>query len=180
MYFTFTYFGNKFTSVTIDTNGYVVFSSSTSCCSLTRPSLSNSIPALNFDLTTTLSTNGGIYYKYLNSSSSEIVSIQSIISPLFKATNAFSIEWNNVTALKTTSSVSFKIILATDTSSNYVVLQYSSCLSGTYTPLSTPGLNYINQNGVLVQVAIVNPCSSSNVNIPGTWVFYVTDAGEIF
>lgn len=183
--FTFAYFKNNYKSLIISTNGYVLFSTSSQCCPLVRPALSNSIPALNYDLTT-LKGNGTIYYKYLNStvasSQSEMSAIKSDVNrvnPTFVPLYAFKITFSSVQAFKSSSLLaSFQVVLSTNSLSYFVTLKYTSCL-GNVTLLSTPGLNYIDLKGLLVVVPITNPCTSSNVNLTGTWVFDVTSVKGI-
>ena len=182
--FSFTYFGNNFQTVTVNTNGYALFSSQTTCCSLALPAISNSISGLNYDLKTTSSVGtSGIFYRSLTQAlnANGLASIKSSINrlvPSFVPTNGFQLVWNNVSSLSGGLTATFSIDLASDSSSSYVVINYSSCLNGA--PLkSTPGLYYINTNGVLQVLQITNPCSSSNVNLPGTWVFVVTSIGKV-
>ena len=57
-------------------------------------------------------------------------------------------------------------------SSSYVLLKYTSCLSNR--TLSTPpGIYYTLSNGQQSFNQLSNPCDSSNVNLIGTWVFQV-------
>ena len=182
--FSFTYFGNNFQTVTVDTNGYALFSSQTTCCSLALPAFSNSISGLNYDLTTTSSVGtSGIFYRSLTQAlnANELASIKSSINRLvssFVPTNGFQLVWNNVSSLSGGLTATFSIDLASDSSSSYVVLKYSSCLNGA-TLISTPGLYYTITNRVLQILPITNPCSSSNVNLPGTWVFVVSSIGKL-
>ena len=149
--------------LTISTNGYVQFDSS------------NSIYALWYDLDTR--TSGGIYYQNLNSQSNDFNSIKSDINrlnPSFNPTNLFRIKYDNVPASRQSSLIaSFQIILATNVSSSYVLLKYTSCLSGN-TLTRTPGIYYTLSNGQTSSSSFSNPCSSSNVNLKGTWVYDVT------
>ena len=155
----------------INTNGYVYFSLGSTSGSASG----NSISALNYDLDTRYS--GGIYHQNLNSQSNDFNSIRSDINRLnssFVPTNLFRITYDNVPAYSSNSLIaSFQIILASDSSKSYVVLKYTSCLSNT-SPIITPGLYYLNSNGQQMSSQFTNPCSSSNVNLIGTWVFDVS------
>ena len=142
-----------------------------------RPNISNSIPALNLDLDTT--NKGGIYYQNLNSQSSDYSSIKSDLNRLsstFTPTNIFRVTYLNVPLyLNASISVSFQIVLASDASSSFVLLKYTSCALPTIQLLASPGLNYINAQQSLVEVVTsLSPCSGSNVNVTGTYVFDVT------
>ena len=155
--FNFKYFNNFFSQLTLNTNGFVFFSTGFL------------ISGLNYDLDTRSS--GGIYYQNLNSQSNDFNSIRADINRLnssFVPTNLFRITYENVPGWQASSLIaSFQIILASDSSKSYVVLKYTSCLS----PLVTPGLYYLNSNGQQMSNQFTNPCSSSNVNLIGTWVF---------
>ena len=152
--------------MTICTNGYVSFGSN------------NVIYALPFDLDTRNA--GGIYYQNLNSQSNDFNSIKSDINrlnPSFNPTNLFRITYENVPAYEQSSwTVSFQIILATNGSSSYVLVKYTSCLYGS----KAPGIYYTLTNGQTSSSTFSNPCSSSNVNLIGTWVFDVTSGLVIF
>ena len=164
MNFNFSYFGRSYSSLTISTNGFVQFDSS------------NSIYALTYDLDTT--EKGGIFYQNLNSTSNEFNSIKSDINRLnseFNPTNIFRIKYDNVPVYERVQSsfkVSFQIILAMSSSSSYVLLKYTSCLSNVFFP-TTSGIYYTLSNGQPSSITFSNPCSSSNVNLTGTWVFLV-------
>ena len=177
--FNFRYFGNNFNSLILSTNGFVVFSSTTRCCSLFMPKISNSIAAHSYDMTTL--TSGRISYQVLNAISTELSTVKDDInklSPSFTPTNAFRIIFENVSDYKTGSHfASFEISLATDSSSAaFAALKYTRCLTNAadVTLLAISGLNYINIMGQLATVPIsTSPCNSSNVNTEGTWIFNV-------
>ena len=69
--FNFNYFGQSYSQLTISTNGYISFGTSSSTSG-------NWISALYYDLDTR--TSGGIYYQNLNSQSSDFNSIKSDIN----------------------------------------------------------------------------------------------------
>ena len=159
--FNYSYFGRSYSQVTVNTNGFVWFASG------------NWIPALNYDLDTR--TSGGIYYQNVNSQSSDFASIKSDINrrdASFVPTNIFRVTYLNVPFYGQTSPLaSFQIALASDASKSYVLLKYAACLSSAYSIRTRPGLWYISATGQQMSNQISNPCTSSNVNLPGTWVF---------
>jgi hypothetical protein len=168
--FNFNYFGTFFSQLILNTNGYLSFDSANSAAS------GNAISALNYDLIT--SSSGGIYYQNLNSQSADFSSIKSDLNRLnsnFVPTNLFRIMYLNVPAYQQSSLIAtFQIVLASDASKSYVLLKYSSCLSGA-SLRATPGLYYVSlSSGQQMSNQISNPCTSSNVNLAGTWVFDVS------
>ncbi len=174
--FNFNYFSQSFTQLAISTNGFVYFS-----LGLTSGSAyGNSISALNYDLIT--STSGGIYYQNLNSQSGDFNSIKSDINRLdasFVPTNLFRITYDNVPYYYSTSQlVSFQIILASSSTKSYVLLKYTTCLSSSYSIVATPGLYYLSSSGQQLSNQISNPCTNSNVNLAGTWVFDVSSSNK--
>ncbi len=170
MNFNFNFFGKSYSILTINTNGYVEFDSD------------NSIYALNYDLDTS-NSNGGIYYQNLNSTSVDFDSIKSDIyrlNSVFNPTNLFRITYDNVPAYNQSSLIaSFQIILASNGSSSYVLVKYTSCLSGS-TLSKISGIYYTSSNGQASSYQFSNPCDSSNVNLNGTWVFDVSNGLVIF
>jgi hypothetical protein len=163
--FNFKYFGTFYSQLNINTNGYVFFDSSNSYAGI-------SVSGLNYDLDARV--NGGIYYQNLNSQSSDFNSIKSDLNRLnsnFVPTNLFRIIYDNLPNYGTgTYIASFQIILASDASKSYVLLKYTSCLSG-ITLRATPGLYYLSSSGQQMSNTLTNPCTSLNVNLGGTWVF---------
>ncbi len=165
--FNFNYFGTYFSQVNIYTNGYVNFDSK------------SNISALRSDLDTR--KGGGIYYQNLNSQSSDFNSIKSDLNRLesnFVPTNIFRIKYDNVPKYNGASPgslrASFQIVLASYATKSYVLLKYTSCLSGA-TLSETLGLYYLSSStGQQMSNTISSPCSSSNVNQTGTWVFDVS------
>jgi hypothetical protein len=159
----------------IHTNGYVFFNSKSSGIR---------ISALRYVLSTTYG--GGIYYQNLNSQSSDFNSIKSDLNRLnsnfvptilfrIKYDNVPDIEYDNERAVYAPGSLiaSFQIVLASDATKSYVLLKYTSCLSDA-TLNETPGLYYLSLIGQLMSNTISSPCSNSNVNQTGTWVFDVS------
>ena len=171
--FNFNYFGQSFSQLTINTNGY--FNFGTSSGSITA-SGTYFISGINIDLDTR--TSGGVFYQNLNAQSSAFNSIKSDLNRLdasFVPTNLFRITYDNVPLYGYSStSVSFQVILAGDSSKSYVLFKYTTCLSSGFALLTLPGLYYL-VNGQQTLVPISNSsCSNSNVNLAGTWVFNAT------
>ena len=173
--FNFNYFSQSFTQLTISTNGFVYFSLG----STSGSAYGNSISALNYDLDAR--TSGGIYYQNLNSQSSDFNSIKSDLNRLdasFVPTNLFRITYDNVPLYGYSSNTaSFQIILASSSTKSYVLLKYTTCLSG-FSFVATPGLYYLSSNGQQLSNQITNPCTNSNVNLAGTWVFDVSSSNK--
>jgi hypothetical protein len=174
--FNFNYFSQSFTQLTISTNGFVYFSLG----STSGSAYGNSISALNYDLDTR--TSGGIYYQNLNSQSNAFNSIKSDLNRLdasFVPTNLFRITYDNVPNYGSGSYIaSFQIILAGSSSKSFVLLKYTSCLSSSFSIGATPGLYYLSANGQQLSNQITNPCTNSNVNLAGTWVFDVSSSNK--
>jgi len=159
--------------LTINTNGYFNFGTSSGSIAASG---SYFISGINYDLDTR--TSGGVYYQNLNSQSSEFNSIKSDLNRLdasFVPTNLFRITYDNVPLYSSSSySVSFQVILASDSSKSYVLLKYTTCLSSSFALRTTPGLYYLlNGQQTFIQVSD-SSCSESNVNQAGKWVFDVT------
>jgi hypothetical protein len=170
--FNFNYFSQSFTQLTISTNGFVYFSLG----STSGSAYGNSISALNYDLDTR--TSGGIYYQNLNSQSSAFNSIKSDLNRLdatFVPTNLFRITYDNVPNYGSGSYIaSFQIILASDSSKSYVLLKYTSCLTSSFLT-NMQALYYLSANGQSLSSQMsLNPCTGTNVNQVGTWVFDVS------
>ena len=173
--FDFLFFNRIYKNVTISTNGFILFNSTSRCCTTSSiPKLSNVITAFHYDIDTL--QNGQIYFERINSSSSEMVNVLNeinIISPNFTPKNVFKITYDKV-KVNYYGLISFQIILSTDGKISFVTLKYSECLS-VATLLSPPGINCVNLKGQSVKIPIGDPCLSSNVNIKGTWIFDVTE-----
>jgi len=172
--FNFIYFGQAFSQLTINTNGFVAFNGSSGGYA---SSGNYTISGLNYDLDTR--TSGGIYYQNLNSQSSDFNSIKSDINRLdaaFVPTNLFRITYDNVPLyLPSPNNVSFQIILASSSTKSFVLLKYANCFPTSFTPRSPPGLYYLllDDQKALSQISKYS-CLDSNVNLAGTWVFDVT------
>jgi len=175
--FNFKYFANIFTQLTINTNGYIFFG--TSFGSITA-SGSNFISGINYDLDSRAS--GGIYFQNLNSASGDFNSIISDINrrdASFVPTNLFRVTYLNVPLFSYSSNtVSFQIILASSSSKSFVLLKYTTCLASSFTLRSTPGLYYLSSSGQQLSNQASNPCTNSNVNQAGTWVFDVSTGNK--
>jgi len=172
--FNFNYFGQSFSQLTISTNGY--FNFGTSSGGGITASGNYFISGINYDLDTR--TSGGVFYQNLNAQSSAFNSIKSDLNRLdasFVPTNLFRITYDNVPLYSSSStSVSFQVILASDSSKSYVLFKYATCLASSFTLGTTPGLYYLlNGQQTLVPISS-SSCSNSNVNLAGTWVLNVT------
>ncbi len=121
--FNFNYFGQSYSQLTISTNGYFNFDTSSS--GSIAASGSYFISGLNYDLDSR--TSGGVYYQNLNAQSSAFNSIKSDLNRLdasFVPTNLFRITYDNVLLYgSSVNSVSFQVILASDSSKSYVLLR---------------------------------------------------------
>jgi hypothetical protein len=132
---------------------------------------------LNFDLDSGRSESGQIYHQTLNPSSTFFQSASDtvkLMNPAIEPTNIFMITYDAVLtyddyAYDATYKATFQIFLLTNSSSSYVIFQYTSCLNGE-SLLAPSGLIYY-YAGIWQQDEITNPCSSSNVNSIGIWVF---------
>ena len=166
--FNFKYFGQSYSQLTISTNGYISFGTSSSTSG-------NWISAIYYDLDTR--TSGGIYYQNLNSQSVDFNSIKSDLNrlnPTFVPTNLFRITYDNV-PIKDKSSLlsSFQIVLASDSSKSYVLFKYIKCSYDVF--YSATELFYLSSNLQQMSKRVsFNPCTETNVNLPGTWVLDVT------
>jgi hypothetical protein len=141
----------------------------------------NYIAALSCDFDTT-SSSGGIYYQNLNSQSSDFSSIKSDLNRLdasFVPTNLFRITYDRVPVISNSSLLtSFQIVLASDSSNSYVLLKYIKC---EYDVLFiSPVIYYLLNGEQKTYKYFNNPCTDSNVNQVGTWVFDVSSTSKPF
>jgi hypothetical protein len=175
--FNFNYFGTFYGHLYVSTNGFISFGSIVD--SMNSALSANAISALNYDLDTRYI--GSIYYENLNSQTSDYYSIKYDLNRLdsyFEPTNIFRITYDNVPNFGTKSyhTTSFQIILASEdvSSKSYILLKYTSCLTG-LSLSAMQAIYYLGSNGQPMSYLIsVNPCTSSNVNLNGTWVFDVS------
>ena len=136
--FVFKYVNRNYNAIKITKYGYVYFSQGSTVTS------GNSIVGLNFQADT--SDQGGIFYQNLYSPSNAFNRTQSTINRVnsgFVPTNMFRITYLNVpkpySSTPLTAKASFQVVLASDSTKSYVVLNYTDCLAGA--PLETfPGL----------------------------------------
>jgi hypothetical protein len=167
--FNFNYFGKSYSKLIIYTGGFVFFGTSFTAFK------GNYMSVLSCDLDTR--TSGGIYYQNLNSQSVDFNSIKSDLNrsnPTFVPTNLFRITYDNV-PIKDKSSLlsSFQIVLASDSTKSYVLFKFIKC---SYDVLySATELFYLSSNLQQMSKRVsFNPCTETNVNLPGTWVLDVT------
>ena len=144
------------------------------CSSIQRPAYANLLSGLNFDLNTNRYGSGQIYYQNLNPNSTFFQSASQtvkLMNSTIEPTNIFMITYDAVLTFgdDETYKATFQIFLLTNSSSSYVIFQYTSCLNG-QSLLAPSGLIYC-YAGIWQEDEITNQCSSSNVNSIGIWVF---------
>jgi hypothetical protein len=185
--FTFKYFERDYIQVSISTNGYVCLGNNSACSSKIRPSPHDILVGLNYDLNSSRKGSGKIYYKLLDSNSSDFKSSQmylNLFNSKFEPVNIFMITYDNVLSLRTSSSsrTSFQIFLSTSDSgrNSFVLFKFFSCPADLFL-YSLSGLNYKNIVGNLQEVKIVDgqQCRGSNVGQTGVWVSDVTFMGNL-
>ena len=138
-----------------------------------EPSPFDILVGFNFDLDTSRSGSGQIYFKNLNDSS--ITSYLERLNPSFIPTNIFMITYDNVLPYGSSNSrVSFQLFLTRDAQKSYAIFKYAFCPND-LNILASSGLNY-NSEGKLEELRIKNRhlCLSSNLNQNGVWVSDVT------
>jgi hypothetical protein len=183
--FTFEYFGNNYTQVSISTNGYVCLGPNYQCSSNTRPLIHNILVGLNSDLDTTREGSGQIYYKKLDPNSLDFASTKiglNLFNPKFEPQQIFMITYDNVLPLDSNSIsiTSFQIFLSTDSVKSFVTLKFKTCPS-IQELYSSSGLNYRKFDGKLQEVIVPNgkQCTESNVGQEGVWVSDVSTKGKL-
>ena len=175
--FSFQYGDTVYNQVTISTNGYLCLGNNTDCFRSQRPIWTGAnLVGLNYDLDTTRSGSGQIYYKTLSSNSSGFLQVQTIINiedAAFIPTNMFMVKYDGVLPYDSdsNSTSSFVIYISTNSVKSFVTFVFTSCPKD-LTSYGSSGLDY-NNGGVLQQVVITNQCNASNVGITGTWVLPV-------
>lgn len=125
------------------------------------------------------SSGGNIYYRQIADTATLSTIGTEITNSLytsFTPNNAFVFTWNAVKPFASISGTgSFQIIFTTDGTLSYVVLYYTSCMvsdgraNSVGLPYST--FEFQNANSVLVRNDFSSPCTSSNVNQNGIWIF---------
>ena len=184
MGFSFPFYKKYYSEITISTNGYVVFSSfnsslNSSCCfGINRPQMSNLISAYNYDLIS--ASNGNVFYRSVDTFSADLYTIQNEINQLlrtnFRASNAFVVTYANIASYSDRNDVAnFQIILTTDSVQSYLTLNYGYCLQKPMAFQIITEIDCLDKSLNMVVNSIVNPCTSSNVNVIGKWIFNVTD-----
>jgi hypothetical protein len=178
--FTFKYFNRDYTQVSISTNGYVCLGENTECGLYQRPYTHDILIGLNYDLDPTRAESGQIYFKNLDSNSSDFQSSKfflNVLDPEFEPENIFMITYDNVIAWMEYR-VSFKIFLSIDSNKkSFVTFKFISCPKNYYKgfgieDISPSGLSYLNNEGNLEESYIENgqQCVGSNVGQTGVWV----------
>jgi hypothetical protein len=184
--FTFIYFGKEYTQVSIGSNGYVCLGENTRCDETKRLSPYDILVGFNYDLDSTRTDSGQIYYHYLSSSSNEFTSSKfylNLLNPDLEPTQIFMITYDNLLpySKSTTSKVAFQIFLSIDSLAKkyFVTFNFSSCPSD-LSYYASSGLNSKNNAGNFKEVKIADgeQCMSSNVEKRGVWVSEVTDSSK--
>ena len=147
------------------------------CKGSIRPSLSDILVALNYDLDTTRIGSGQIYYKNLKEDSNEFILAKiylNLFDPLFEPMNMLMITYDDVLSIDPTlfSKVSFQVFLASDSTKSFVVYRYKSCPSE-LTLKASSGFTYRKDTEKII-IENGQQCSSSNVGQTGIWVVDVT------
>ena len=137
-----------------------------------------------------ITSNGGgnIYYRNLTnltslSSIGSEISLTKSIS--FTPNHAFVITWSAVHAFDgRMPNGDFQVIFSTDNATSYMTAYYNSC-PGPDSYTSNAGLpyssyEYFNSSNVLIRNDYSNPCTSSNVNQNGKWIFPLFLSNYIF
>ena len=109
-----------------------------------------------------------------------MITIQNEINLLIKtnfiARNAFVITYSNVSSYNDNSDIAnFQIIFSTNSNRSFVTLNYGACLKKFNDIIIKSEINCVNKNNYPIEKHIVNPCGSSNVNLPGKWIFDITN-----
>ena len=160
----FTYISptGNFTKANIYTNGYFTLVGS-----------SITISAYGYDLITR--NFGNVFYRTISQPSDDFITIQAEINNYFKtnfmASNAFVVTYSLVRSYTLATDVAdFQIILSTDSITSYVTINYAKCLLSANSIPNTY-VSYLDSHSVSMKYSIVNPCSSTNVNVMGKWIF---------
>lgn len=171
MGFVFPYFDQSFSSCYISNNGFISFGYPISYAYYTYPpSGQNIIAPLVYDLYS--AAGGDITYKSyglndiatLNIIGTEI---NQLLNANFIPNNLFVITFDAVKAFSVSGTVSFQIILSTDSIKSYLTVNYGHL--DFYCDL-TPYYQYV-INNVLGQNSFSCSATSSNVNVNGKWVY---------
>jgi hypothetical protein len=184
--FTFKYFGRDYTQVSISLNGYVGFGNNFLCWLQTRPSPHDILVGLNYYLNPLNEGSGRMFYKNLDSNSSDFRTAKiylNLFNPDFEPQKIFMITYDNVLPFYSSiynSRVSFQIYLSTDPMKSFVTFKFKSCPTD-LTLEAASGLNYKRIDGSLQEVIIENgqQCTGSNVGQTGVWVSDVTSKSKL-
>ena len=182
--FQFSYFQRNYTSLTINTNGYITFRLYPLSYTIdpNRPTLSDTIAPYNFYFNSLRS--GNIFYR-ITTEYSDLLFIESEINQLlnlqasFKASQAFILTFDRIMTKnnKIFKAMSFQTILSSNKNCNesYLTINYNSCVTNDTDNINLPysGFDCVNSTNQLIENLIINPCNSSNVGITGKWIFYV-------
>jgi hypothetical protein len=172
--------------VSISSNGYVCLGDNYKCGSFTRPSPHDILIGFNCDLNPTRNGSGQIYYKKLDSNSSDFQSNKiylNLFNSEFEPQQIFMVTYDNVLPPEfgyPNSRVSFQIFLSTNSVKSFVTFKFKSCPTDIKKEASS-GLNYIGIDWNLKEVIIAygQQCTGSNVGQTGVWVSDVTSIGKL-
>ena len=125
------------------------------------------------------SSGGSIYYRRITDAATLTAigaEISSSLSASFTPNNAFVFTWNAVRPFAAISGTgSFQIIFSTDGAISYMAFYYTSCMpsDGRANSVGLPycTFEYKNASNFLIRNDFSNPCTSSNINQNGIWIF---------
>lgn len=173
--FQFNYFNNYYTSVSIESNGYIGFGL-TSFPIIVQPN-TNIISAYNSDLAT--STCGTLWYRDTVDPTdlSQIASdVNTYYKPavVFSPTNAFVVTWDSICQLSNANAWStFQVIITTDGIQHYLIVNYGSL---GFSLTSASYFQYTDLNSNFIKKLFTDPpISYSNVNNAGKWIYATYD-----
>lgn len=172
--FNFNYYGTVYTRCCISINGYISFDDvATSSIS---PSNNYFIAPFSYNLDTTSTYNGNIYYRSTNDS--QILNqIELEINSYFLPMNAFIVTWERVAPsfswfFTPNGYVSFQIVISTDGSNSFLTINYGtlnfSASGGYYFQCGSFSACYTG-------ISNTNPELSSNVGVNGKWIFNISN-----
>ena len=192
--FSFKYFGNSYTSIYISINGFLMFSTNPSSSfgnykgrrnQITGPYL---IAPYMYDFNTfcfLCNSNGKIYYRHITDAATLNIigsEISSAKSTSFTPNQAFVFTWSAAhTYVGGMPNGDFQVIFSTDGTTSYMTAYYNSCPGpdgfGDNAGLPYSSFEYHDSNNVLIRNDYFNPCTSSNINQNGKWIFKFTYDG---
>lgn len=168
------YFGNKYNSCFININGFITFDLP---YLHSPPKDTNSIVPFINDLSTF--KGGNISFRTINdlrtltNISNEVSRLLYSSKKQYIARNAFVITWNQVEGNILNGSVSFQVILSTDSSyESYLTINFGKIELSSFQQY----YEYVENNFYNGKQNLTDPLSSSNVNLKGKWIFKLFDS----